>query len=105
MKRIKYLPINFFKGVFFGVRVEGESAWPYLIPGKEYIASRFFSVKTGDFIVFRNPRNSEGIYVKRVIEKKGESYRAGSTVSWGSSSKDFGLIAKQHILGKLLFVG
>ena len=87
------------------MEVQGESAWPDLIPGKQYFASRVLPVRLADFIVFQNPKNVSEVFVKRIKAIQQQGYEVESTVSWGSSSKDFGLIPKQNVLGKLLFVG
>ena len=84
------------------VRVTGESALPALVPGKSYLASNIFLPKVGDFAVFRNPRNPAEIFVKRVTRFKNGRYMVESMVSWGASSSDFGLVARELILGKII---
>lgn len=102
MKLIKKLLKNFGKFPFFTVKVEGESGWPILIPGKFYLASNLFQPKSGDFIVFKNPKNIEQIFVKRVSRIIDNGYWVESLVSWGFSSNDFGLITSDLFLGKIL---
>ena len=87
---------------FFSVHIEGESAWPELISGKNYFATSFFKPKVGDFIVFQNPKNQKEIFVKRVAEIKNNYYYVEGTVSWATSSKNFGEVNKNLVLGKIL---
>lgn len=85
----------------FVVRVEGESMWPALIPGRRYFASGIGVLRAGDIAVFRHPKEMSGIFVKRVAEARGGAYRMESAVSWGSSSRDFGIVPQKCILGKI----
>jgi signal peptidase I len=105
MRSISHLLKNFFKYRFFLVRIEGESAWPALVPGSGRLATGLMRPRRGDFIVFKNPRNSQEIFVKRVTAEKADGYIVESVVSWGSSSRDFGPVPQKNILGKLLFIG
>lgn len=88
----------------FSVKVEGESCWPQLIPGKEYLATNLLKPKVSDFIVFQNPKNQREIFVKRVAEIKNNSYCVEGTVSWAESSKNFGEVNKNLVLGKIIFL-
>lgn len=103
MKHIKKLLTQYFKGFFFLVRVSGESGWPVLVPGMIYTASRFFPPRLGSLIVFRNPKNQEEIFVKRVRAMASDGYNVQSAVSWGSSSSDFGFVGYPDVLGTLLW--
>ena len=96
---------KFYRGstsIVFLVRVEGESLWPKLIPGKRYLASSIFVPKVGDFAVFRNPKNKMDVFVKKVREATDAGYIMESVVSWGSSSVDFGPVPKHLVVGKVL---
>lgn len=88
--------------LLFFVKIEGESAWPQLIPQKRYLATNLFSPKTGDFIVFQNPKNRKEIFVKKVKETKNDSYFVEGTVSWATGSKNFGRVNKNLVLGKII---
>ena len=101
MKRINFSQTNFFRRVLFMVRVEGESLWPHLVSGRRYIASALFRPWTGDFAVFCNPCDPSRIFVKKVQEIHSDGYIMASTVSWGSSSNDFGIVPRELILGKV----
>ena len=90
--------------LLFSVKIEGESCWPYLIPNKEYFATNLFKPKIGDFIVFQNPKNEKETFVKRVKEIDNNSYFVAGTVSWAESSKNFGKINKNSVLGKILLI-
>ena len=89
--------------LLFSVKIEGESAWPELIPGKRYLATNLLKPKIGDFIVFQNPKNRKEMFVKKVSEVKNDSYFVEGTVSWATGSEDFGPVNKSLVLGKILF--
>lgn len=107
MRYIKNLLKNFFDhyrglaSIVFLVRVEGESLWPALIPGRRYLASGFGVLRTGDLAVFRNPKNEREVFVKRVARESEDGYIMESAVSWGLSSRDFGPVGRRLILGKI----
>ena len=92
---------NYFRRLLFVVRVEGESGWPYLVPGKRYLASSLFVPRTGDWAVFRNPKRREEIFVKRVASAHDNLYIMEGAVSWAASSSDFGAVSRALILGKI----
>lgn len=98
----KRLPINFIKRFIFRVKIEGDSAWPQLIPGKYYFATSIKKPKKGDFIVFQNPKDKLRIFVKKVHSIDGDYYTVSGSVSWSSSSKDFGPVHKDLILGRVI---
>lgn len=117
MRHIKPLLTNFFnpkrglartllnadiRRILFVVRVEGESMWPALIPGRRYFASGIGVVRVGDFAVFRNPRETSRIFIKRAAAAREGGYIMESAVSWGASSRDFGPVPRQYIIGKVL---
>ena len=89
--------------MLFSVKIEGVSCWPYLIPGKKYFATNVLKPKIGNFIVFKNPKNQKEIFVKKVKTIQGNSYFVEGTVAFATSSKDFGQVHKNLILGKILF--
>ena len=101
MQHIKHLLINYFRGILFLVRVEGESGLPLLIPGKRYIASAVTMPRVGDFAVFRNPTNPERIFVKKVERILPEGFFVRGMTTWSSSSEDFGIVPRALIMGKL----
>src|SRR3989338_7451860 len=95
MMRIKKLLTRCFdfvpiKRAIFLIKIEGESMWPVLIPGRQYLATNMLPIRRGDFVVFRNPQNTQEIFVKRVNKISKGGYHMKSLVSWGSSSRDFG---------------
>ncbi len=102
MRRIRRSLINFFNRAAFVVRVEGESMWPALIPGRRYFASGLGVVRVGDFAVFRNPKETSRVCVKKVAAVHRGEYIMESAVSWGASSRDFGPVPRGLILGKLM---
>jgi len=100
--RIRISPISFIKTLIFLVKVEGESAWPDLIPGKRYFATKLLSPKPGDFIVFKNPNNKEEIFVKKILNLDKSSYFVSGNLPWSSSSSDFGRVSRKLVLGKVI---
>lgn len=84
------------------VKIEGESAWPDLIPGRSYLATNLSRPRIGDFVIFKNPKNKNEIFVKQVKEIKGNDYCLEGRLPWAESSKDFGLVNKNLILGRLI---
>lgn len=104
MKLIKKLLTNFGNFPFFIVKVDGESGWPVLIPGRFYLVSDLLKPKLGDWVVFKNPKNFENIFIKKVNGFQKGQYILEGLVSWSSSIRDFGPVPKELILGKLLFI-
>ena len=89
------------KNLLFVVKVEGESAFPELIPGRKYLATSLKRPKIGRFIVFKNPRNEAQIMVKKVTDSHPEGFSVSGVVSWGTSSKELGIISPILILGTI----
>ena len=83
--------------------MEGESLWPVLVAGRRYLASRWGVLRIGDWAVFRNPKEKQEIFVKRVAGTGRGGYIMESTVSWGASSADFGPVPRNLILGKIIW--
>jgi len=88
--------------MLFLVKVEGESAWPELIPEKYYFATSLLKPRVGDFIVFQNPKNSEQNFVKKIKSVNSLGCEVYGLTSWSSSSKNFGLIKNDLVFGKIL---
>jgi len=94
--------ISILKKSLFLVKVEGESAWPELVPEKIYFATSLLRPKIGNFIVFKNPKNNEQNFVKKIVKITPTGYEIQGLVSWAISSKDFGLVEEELVLGKIL---
>lgn len=97
---------NFFKNILFIVRVTGESCWPELVPSKRYLATNLIKPRIGDYVVFKTKHDE--IFVKKIMEiredsvKKGNySYFVSGNVSWGESSREFGMVEKNNVIGKI----
>jgi hypothetical protein len=86
----------------FRVRVSGESMWPEFVSGKTYWASGFLRPGVGDAVVFRNPRNRQEIFVKRIVAESAEGYAVSSAVSWGRTSEEIGIVPRGAVLGRIL---
>ncbi|MBI4094588.1 MAG: hypothetical protein HY435_00125 [Candidatus Liptonbacteria bacterium] len=82
--------------------MEGESAWPELIPGKHYLATNLRNPKVGDFVVFRNPLREAQILVKKIEAKEKRGYRVKGMLPWATSSKELGVIPASHALGTIV---
>ena len=94
--------ISFIKSLFFLIKIEGESAWPNLIPEKVYLATGIAKAKKGDFIVFISPKNKKQAMVKKVTEIQQDSYLVEGSVPWATSSQELGPIPKSLVLGKII---
>jgi hypothetical protein len=92
------------RNMLFRVRVEGESGWPHLVPGKIYWASSLRAPRVGGWVVFNDPRLPERVLVKRIAAVHPEGYEVQSAVSWGTSSREFGTVPRAAVRGALLFV-
>lgn len=84
------------------MEVEGESAFPELIPGRYYLASSLKRPRVGRFVVFPNPLSRGQILVKKVESLEDDFLRVRGTVSWGSSSDNFGKIFRKNVIGVVL---
>lgn len=76
--------------------------FPALLPGRSYFASAIGSIREGDLIVFRNPRNTSRIFVKKVAKKETGGYFVEGLCADSSSSRDFGTVPESLILGKII---
>ncbi|MBI2625360.1 MAG: S24/S26 family peptidase [Candidatus Nealsonbacteria bacterium] len=95
MELIKKSPINYIKHSLFRVKIEGESCWPKLIPGKTYLGTCIFKPRVGDFVVFKNA--GQGLLVKEVKAINYQGYIVGGTLSFAKNMR----INKNSILGKI----
>lgn len=84
--------------LLFRVKVEGESLWPELIPGRVYWASKLVQPRVGQYVVFKNPADASGYFVKKVLKVDNDILGVGGTIS--RSSKH--MLKKQEIMGTLL---
>lgn len=89
--------------MLFFVRIEGESLWPELVPGKHYLATSLLKAHVGDYLVFKNPGNSSERFVKKIVRIAENGYEVAGTVPWAHSSKEFGLVQQSLVLGKIIF--
>lgn len=90
------------KRLFFLVKVEGLSCWPYLKPGRRYFATSLITPKKGDFVIFRDKKNQSRFLVKRVFAKERGGYLASSTLCHATGSENFYSVPITSIEGKLL---
>ncbi|MBI4119696.1 MAG: S26 family signal peptidase [Parcubacteria group bacterium] len=75
---------------------------PDLLPGRSYFASALGSVREGDLVVFRNPKDSSRIFVKKVAKKETGGYFVEGLCVDSSSSRDFGIVPKNLVFGKII---
>ena len=100
--RTKRSPTNSIKRLLFLVKIEGESLWPELIPGKRYAATSLGKPDIGDYLVFKNPGNNGQTFVKKIRDIRDGAYEVAGTVPWASSSNEFGLILRNSVVGKII---
>lgn len=87
--------------ILFLVKVEGESGWPRLVPGKYYFASSLLLPRVGRFIVFHYPKELRRLFVKCVKEIRPDGYYVEGLIPGASSSEDFGVVPKAFVVGTL----
>jgi len=92
--------LHSFRYTIFRVKIEGESLWPKLIPGKMYYASNLRQPKEGRYVVFKNPRNKNESFIKKVSRIVDDAYFVEGTVSWSSSFT----ISRSDIIGTLILL-
>ena len=76
--------------------------WPTLVSGQRYLATNLLTPCAGDVMVFRNPKNSEQILVKKVIKKEHDGYVVSGERIGSTGSESFGIVHRQLVIGKLL---
>ena len=76
--------------------------WPVLVPGAIYWASVLVGPREGNIVVCRDPRYKKRFMVKRIEAVGKNGYWLKSEVSWGSSSKDFGIVSPDAIMGTVI---
>ncbi len=79
--------------------VSGHSMLPTLKPGQDvFTLNWFIDVKAGDIIVFQK---ADKCAVKRVRQVEGRGFKVeGDNLK---DSKDFGLVKKSEVLGKVIW--
>ena len=84
------------------MRIDGESCFPDLIPGKKYLAQKTKTPQVGEFVVFLNPLNAQQILVKKVVRIENGLYYVKGNTSWATSSQNFGPVSSKDILGIII---
>lgn len=85
---------------FARFQIEGESMLPSFQPGSRVLVWRYGTVRKGDVVVF-----SKGGFtmVKRAVERNGDRWFVrGDNVSASTDSLDFGGVANNEIIGKVV---
>lgn len=90
------------KRLLFLVKVEGLSCWPYLRPGRKYLATSLSQPKPGDFVVFRDKYRGRFL-VKKVMSKAGNEYRVASTLPQTKKNENLAPVPSELIEGKLIY--
>lgn len=85
--------------LLFRVKVEGESLWPELIPGRIYWASGLPRTRVGDYVVFKDPENPSRNIVKKVKEMRNGTLSVEGTIKRSASYE----ITSENVIGRLLF--
>ena len=89
-------------------KIIGESMYPILRSGDFVLVNRlaylYSAPKIGDIVAARDPRDGK-IIIKRVIKIENTKYHVeGDNRTASTDSRDFGLIDKNNIIGKVIFV-
>jgi nickel-type superoxide dismutase maturation protease len=87
-------------------KITGHSMEPTFLQGTEVLVSSlpylFLRPKAGDVIAFKNKADKK-IYIKRVAEIRNSAfYVLGDNKQDSRDSKNFGLITKKDIIGKVI---
>jgi len=80
--------------------------FPALKAGSNVLVCKYFfsKPKIGDIVAARDPRDGK-IIIKRVIKIENTKYHVeGDNRTASTDSRDFGLIDKNNIIGKVIFV-
>ncbi len=94
-----YSLLKSLRHLLFIVKIEGESAWPELIPEKYYFATSLLRPKTGRFFIFKKDGR---IIVKKIEKILDKSVEVSAAVSWGSSSKNLGILPLETMIGTVI---
>lgn len=103
-----FLNINHYLCPIYKYKIAGKSMHPVLHDEDGVLVNRvaylFGSPKIGDIVVAREPRDGK-IIIKRVIKIENSKYHIeGDNKTASTDSRDFGLIDKDDIIGKVIFV-
>ena len=87
-------------------RISGHSMLPMFKPGQILLVSSipflFRKPRVGDVVVVKDPQ-SEKPLLKRITKVEGEKYFvAGDNPDDSRDSREFGLVSKDNLLGKLI---
>ena len=103
--RLRDFFLSFFPFQNFIVR--GESMRPTLLPGQKVLVNKlsyfFFSPKTGDIVVVKNPEDGR-LMIKRVEKIANGTYSVvGDNPKRSTDSRVFGPVTKRAIIGKVIY--
>lgn len=88
---------------FTTVRIVGPSMEPTLLNGELHLVRTGRQVREGDVVVLRHPVRSELLTVKRVVRRQDRGWWVeGDNPGMSSDSREFGAVADEAILGKLV---
>ena len=85
--------------------IQEESMQPLLYPGNLVLVNRLRKGKTGDVIVFENPKkdSSQMYLIKQIVkEENNRVYVLGLSKIKSIDSRHFGWIDKKSIIGKMI---
>lgn len=85
------------------VRIVGASMEPALRNGETHLARTRFRLRAGDVVVLRHPDRRELLTVKRLVRQEaGGWWVEGDNPESSSDSRQFGLVATDLILARIL---
>jgi nickel-type superoxide dismutase maturation protease len=91
---------------FIKYRILGNSMYPTLKTGSNVLVFKYFfsKPKIGDIITARDPKDGKTI-IKRIIKIENKKYFVqGDNKEASTDSRKFGLLDKNDIIGKVIFV-
>lgn len=89
------------------LKVSGDSLYPLIREGDFVLVSKipllFGTVRQGDIVAFLHP--GLGTLIKRIdwISADGQQYFVVGTSEWSVDSRQFGLVERKWMLGKIIW--
>lgn len=82
-------------------RIRGDSLFPLFKNNELVIATKFFSLKLRDIVVFQEKKH--GLMIKQIQNIKNDTFFLTGTLPSSIDSRNFGYIPKKDIKYKVLF--
>jgi nickel-type superoxide dismutase maturation protease len=89
---------------FTTVRVVGPSMEPAVRNGQWWVVRKGAKLRQGDVVLVQHPKRSDLSVVKRLSHREGDGWWVlGDNPSESDDSREFGVVADELILGRLLW--